>query len=156
MCTETLSCMSEHKQLLKSISKSVCAQKCTPLFFSSFSVLILKPNCVARKEPLYHRFLNHACDPSDPGIGTRLCFNRTSLFDDINSIHSTGLLEPGINLAYTVNWKVFKHLFVDMNLWLARHHRCLEYARLWSQPWLQPHCNQAVPKAGWIHSLLIL
>ena len=38
----------------------------TPLFFF---FTILGPDFVARKVPLYRRFWEHACGPSDPGVG---------------------------------------------------------------------------------------
>ena len=33
--------------------------------------MILGPDFVARKVPLYQRFREHACSPSDPGVGGR-------------------------------------------------------------------------------------
>ena len=41
-----------------------------PLFFFFFFFFtILGPDFVARKVPLYRRFWEHACGPSDPGVG---------------------------------------------------------------------------------------
>ena len=40
-----------------------------PFFFFFFFFTILGPDFVARKVPLYRRFWEHACGPSDPGVG---------------------------------------------------------------------------------------
>ena len=45
----------------------------TPLF------TILGPDFVARKVPLYRRFREHACGPSDPRSGVAGCFSQTNI-----------------------------------------------------------------------------
>ena len=57
------------------LKKSPGEKSNTPPFFF---FTILGPDFVARKVPLYRRFWEHACGPSDPGVGGRgayaVCF----------------------------------------------------------------------------------
>ena len=49
--------------------KEISGWKVKYPFFFFFFFTILGPDFVARKVPLYRRFWEHACGPSDPGVG---------------------------------------------------------------------------------------